>query len=863
MGDRTGPAGLRCEHLDGDAIGVWNATPRLSWQLPAGRAQSAYQIALDDGRSVQIESDRHVLVAWPFEPLTSRERVTWRVRAEVDGQLSPWSDPSTIEAGLLVPEDWTAEWIEPDEDERQPPGQRPAWVLRTRFSCNDTNRGARLYATAHGVYEVYLNDRRVGDHELAPGFTSYGNSLHVQTYEVEDLLVRGVNKWEVILSDGWYRGRHGNAQLADGYGETVGFLGQLEVAGEYLAGSDASWEAAPGPILAADLMTGQVEDQRRELGPWRPTLRAAHGFSQLTSSPAPPVRRVQEIVPRSVTSLDNGRQIVDLGQNITGWVRLRNLASEGTEISLAHGEALDASGDVTTTHLEPLGRPLGQVDRVISPGRPDAVFEPRHTVHGFQYVRIEGHPERLTPADLDGVVVHTDLRRTGWFSCSDERLNRLLEIADWSFRTNACDIPTDCPHRERSGWTGDWLAFLPTGSYLYDVAGFSLKWLRDLAAEQLDNGLLPNYAPDPRRRRALAEGDLSWSGLFGSAGWADACVLVPWELYQRYGDDGVLAEMWPTMTRWLDYAAELARTARHPSRQQRSARPAPHEAFLWDGGWQFGEWCEPLSDGPPWYEVDQGHVATAYLHRSARVAAAIGRILGDRQRVAEFEVLSAGALDAWQAEYVTASGEVTPATQANLVRALAFDLVPEPIRSHAANQLVELVRAAGMHLGTGFLATPYLLPVLADHGKVDTAYDVLLQETPPSWLTMIDRGATTVWEEWEGIDGGGVAHASLNHYSKGAVVSFLYSHIAGIRPIEGELSYRRFRVAPHPGGGIEWAEAALDTPRGRIEVSWRKTGNRFNLDVTVPPGTMADIELPDGSTTKSGPGTSTHQCTLR
>ncbi|MET0901893.1 MAG: family 78 glycoside hydrolase catalytic domain [Acidimicrobiales bacterium] len=852
------PVRLHAEHLGSPAIGSWVRRPRLSWWLPPGTvAHVAYEVALGDGQAARVDAAEHVLVPWPFEPLRSRERVAWRVRVWTEAGPSDWSEPSPFEAGLLEAGDWAASWIEPDEGEPAAPGERPAWLFRHAFDLDATGQ-ARLYATAHGIYETFLNGQRVGDLELTPGFTEYPAHQHVQTYDVTEHLTTGRNTWEVTLSDGWYRGKHGNWQTADGFGTRVAFLGQLEVAGTVIAtGSD--WEATTGPIVSADLMAGQVEDRRIEPDGWRPVVVADHGLEHLSSSPAPPVRRVEELSSAQITPLGNGRQIVDLGQNINGHVRLHDLGPEGTEVVLAHGEALDAHGDLTTTHIESDG-PLGQVDRVTSAGRPGDVFEPRHTVHGFQFVRVDGHPHALTADDLAGVVVHTDLPRTGWFECSDERVNRFHEIADWSFRGNACDIPTDCPHRERQGWTGDWQIFVPTAAFLYDVSGFSVKWLRDLAAEQLGDGLLPNHAPDPRRPRVPGEGDLSWLGTLGSAGWGDAAVIVPWELYQRFGDREILEETWPMMRLWLEYAAGAARTKRHPARAEARPTPAPHEAFLWDGGWHWGEWCEPDNDGEPFYSADQGSVATAYLHHSAALAARIGRLLGHDDEAASLDALAAGALEAWRAEYLDDEGALHPDTQANHVRALAFGLVPDDLRSRTAQRLVELIKEAGTHLGTGFLATPQLLPVLAEAGHLDVAYELLLQDTPPSWLAMVERGATTVWEEWEGIDDAGLPHASLNHYSKGAVITFLHRYVAGIHPIDDELAYRRFRVAPRPGGGITSAQAALDSPRGRIESSWRIADGTFRLTVTVPPGSAAEVVLPDGMTVTQGPGTQEHAC---
>jgi alpha-L-rhamnosidase len=458
------------------------------------------------------------------------------------------------------------------------------------------------------------------------------------------------------------------------------------------------------------------------------------------------------------------------------------------------------------------------------------------------------------------MVVHTDLTRSGWFRCSDAALNRFHDMAEWSFRDNACEVPTDCPTRERSGWTGDWQLFVPSAAFLYDVAGFSLKWLRDLAVEQLENGCVLNYAPDPRRWQGPAGTSDFWPLIQGSSGWGDAVVIVPWELWRAYGDAGVLAELWPSMVRWIDYAADAARTLRHPDRAATRPEPMPHEAFLWDGGFHWGEWCEPDTDDiATSLREDQGSVGTAYLYRSATLVATIGELLGHHEDGHRFRTLAADALAAWRAEYIGADGGLTPDSQANHVRALAFGLVPPELRAQTTDRLVELIRGAGTHLGTGFLATPLLLPTLAENGHLDLAYELLGQRTPPSWLAMAERGGTTVWENWEGIDASGVPHDSLNHYSKGAVISFLHRHVAGIQMLDNFPGYRRFRVAPMPGGGLSWAEAVHDAPRGRIGSAWRMADGRVELTVTVPPGTEAEVVLPGASEVQvQAPGTRTY-----
>ncbi|SMD27276.1 family 78 glycoside hydrolase catalytic domain [Kibdelosporangium aridum] len=874
----TAPTRLRAEHLH-NPLGTNVAQPRLSWWLPAGSAaQSAYQIRTPDWDSGRVDTDEHVLVRYSGPVPGSGQRVTWQVKVWTDLGESAWSEPAFWETGLGA-KDWTATWIEPHERNLPEAGSRSAHLFRRDFTLSEAVTSARLYATAHGVHETFLNGQRVGDLELTPGYTAYRDVLHVQTYDVTDQLRTGENSLGAIVSDGWFRGRTGAMRIPNSFGDHTALLCQLHVVHEdgstTVLGTDSAWTTTPAWITA-DLMDGQNVDMSRETPGWSaPSFDDASwskaavvsggrydDFDRLTTSPAPPVRRIEELTPVSVARLSSGRQVINLGQNINGWLRLK--VPQGDHLVLTHGEALGPDGDVTVEHLRTIhwqtgeALPAGQVDRVISGGRPDEVFEPRHTTHGFQYVSVEGASRQITTDDVRGIVVHTDLRRTGWFRCSDERINKLHEAAVWSFRANACDIPTDCPQRERAGWTGDWMLYVPTAAFLYDVAGFSVKWLRDLAVDQWDNGCLTNFAPDPGGR---AIQHLPVMELFaGSSGWGDASVIVPWELYRVYGDLDVLKEFRPMMTRWVDFAAERARTRRHPDRATRRPEPAPHEEFLWDGGFHWGEWCEPDAEDEAFRTADHGAVATAYLYRSASLLSQISTMTGHRDDADRYELLAANALNAWRKEFIADDGTLTPDTQATYVRALAFDLVPADMCAATAERLVTLIRAAGTHLGTGFLATPYLLPVLADTGHLNVAYDLLFQDTQPSWLTMINRGATTIWEHWDGIDEHGTPHASLNHYSKGAVVSFLHRHTAGIRLRDDAPGYRHFDVRPEPGGGITWAEAELDSVYGRIATKWRIEDGRFHLSVTVPPGTTATVTLPDRRSFPVGPGTHMDSC---
>ncbi|WP_254650839.1 family 78 glycoside hydrolase catalytic domain [Streptomyces sp. GbtcB7] len=816
--------------------------------------QVAYRIRTTGGDvhhdSGRVVCDQHLFVPWTGGAGRSGQRVIWQVKVWTAQGESDWSQPSSFEWSLLEATAWAARWIEPVEDTVPAPGRRPAYVLRRAFTVEEPVARARLYATAHGIYEAHLDGLRVGDFELTPGFTSYHHRLQVQTYDVTDRLGPGLHVWDVTLSDGWYRGLTGALQEADSYGSRVAFLAQLVIShpggNQTVIATGPDWRSATGPVVTADLLDGQSTDMRRTPTGWAAVRLGTDALyddlDRLTSSPAPPVRRIEELRPVAVTRLSPDRQVIDLGRNINGWVQLRTPAPAGSTVTLVHGEALGPDGDVTLEHLTAhhyvtgAPFPLRQEDRVVSDGT--APFEPRHTTHGFQYVRVEGHPHTLTPDDVSAEVVHTDLRRTGWFECDNEDLNQLHLAADWSLRGNVCDIPTDCPTRERAGWTGDWQLYLPTAAFLYDVAGFSLKWLRDLAADQWPDGNVPCIVP--RGPSGVMD------ALDGSAGWGDAAVIVPWELWRAYGDLGILREQYPSMKKWVEYAARSARERQHPQR-------AVHHPYLWDTGHHFGEWLEPGGTEAIDPTLDHGDVATAYLHRSADLLASTAQLVNSGE-AARYEEIAQGALHAWRSHYVAGDGSLTPHTQATYVRALAWGLLPEELRSAAAGHLASLIRAAGTHLGTGFLSTPDLLPVLADHGHLDLAYELLLQRTPPSWLGMLDRGATTVWESWEGIGDDGRARGSLNHYSKGAVISFLHTRTAGIRPLEP--GYRRFLVAPRPGGGLRRAEGVHQSPYGLIRSAWQITScGAFRLQVTVPAGTSAEVQLPDGFLTRLSPGT--------
>lgn len=860
------PQDLRIDSGGSDVV-ISGPAPRLSFAVPQVGEWSGYELAaVVDGVPLARFTEATpppLFIPWPWAPLASGQRVRWRARMRGPATESRWSEWASFECGLLDG-DWTAEWISPAEGEDPGYGARGAYVLSRTFEATEVS-SARLYATALGLYEAYLNEERVGTAELSPGSTSYDRTLYAQAADVTRLIRPGANTLAVILSDGWYRGQVGAHRMPAAWGTVLGARAELHLEGtdglRQVIRTSGEWTSAPSCIVRADLMDGQTTDLTASFDRVEPVVVGKVTAPPISWSPAPPVRVVETRPPVHASPIDEGVWLLDFGQNASGWIRLSDLGPAGTRTVIDYGEHVGPDGDLDTSHLDSTrpGQPVKifvQQDEVVSAGG-DEEFEPRHTVHGFQYVRVRREGALFDPASAQMRVVHTDLRRTASFESSSVELNRLHKAADWSFRGNAVDVPTDCPTRERLAWTGDYQVFVPTAALLYDVLGFTRKWLQAVRDDQLDDGRIANFSPDGRRIKIHLDDQLAM--MTGSAGWGDAITIVPWEMYTAYGDSGVLEDNWEAMVRWVEWALDAARSTRHPSRVERSSTPLPHEEYLWDGTFHWGEWIEPVpkaDDGSrldpiktnptAWFLADKGEVGTAFLHRSTRILAEAAVVLGYRDRAAHYSGIADRILAAWRSEFLDDRGRTVQDTQAAYVRALAFGLIPAELREASAARLVELIRGAGTHLGTGFLSTGDLLPVLADTGHSDLAYELLFQRGAPSWLHMIEKGATTIWEDWEGVDDSGIAHESLNHYSKGAAVRFLHTHTLGLRQDRSSTAWESFVVAPTPGGGITWARGHLDTPRGRIRVEWYVEDGELHVETDIPVGSSAILRFPDG-----------------
>ncbi|GIE98529.1 alpha-L-rhamnosidase [Paractinoplanes rishiriensis] len=826
MPELAAPTALRFEHHPADqpVLGIGTATPRISWQVPAAPedySQTRYEIEITRDGIAEVHtaaSGEQVLVAWPGAPLTARETAAVRVRAGDPGTWSPWSEPAVVEAGLLGPADWTARFVSP----RTIGGlDRPAPILTGTVDLPGEVVKARLYVTAHGLHVTRINGERVGDEQLAPGWTAYRHRLRYRTHDVTALLRPGPNRVEILLGNGWYRGRLGFRKQRAVYGDRLAALAQLEVTtaggGVHVLNTDGSWTARESTIVADDLYDGQQTDFRHESGEDDIVDVVDADLALLVAPDGPPVRITEVLPALSVTTSPSGRTLVDFGQNLVGWVRLRVRGGHaGQQVTVRHAEVLE-DGELGVRPL----RTAKATDTWILAGAGATELEPELTFHGFRYAEVSGLAA-LDAADIEAVVVGSGLRRTGWFDSSHELLNRFHENVVWGMRGNFVDVPTDCPQRdERLGWTGDIQVFSPTASFLFDSAGFLGNWLADLAAEQQKDGSVPFVIPDVIRRPGPA-----------TAAWGDAATIVPWVLYQRTGDRDLLERQLPSMRGWVDRMAALA-----------------GDGLLWSGGFQFGDWLDPAAppDNPFGARTDPDVLATAHLARSAEIVALAAEVAGDPDQARHYGDLAARVRDAFAREYVTPGGRVLSDAPTAYALALQWALLPGPEQRRLAGaRLADLVRGAGFRISTGFVGTPLMTDALTDAGEPGLAYRLLLQTGCPSWLYAVTMGATTVWERWDSMLPDGRINpgemTSFNHYAFGAVADWMHRRVAGLAP--GSPGYQLVEVRPLPDHRLTRAAARHLTPYGETSVSWQRAGGELRVEAVIPVGATATVRLP-------------------
>lgn len=743
---------------------------------------------------------------------------------------------------------WNKMFLEPEllisTEERQ-----NASYVRKCFMLEKSVQKAVLYTTACGVYKAFLNGKEVDNQILLPGLTDYSKRLQYQKYDVTEQLQLGKNVICAEIGDGWYRGRVGLAEKIYYYGKKIKFFCFLQI--EYKDGtkqeikSDCSWKATQdGPIRKNDLKTGEEYDATREMHNWKDIDyddSLWHGVccgeytGELVPSEGEPVLEQEHFWPTVIQTPD-GNTILDFGQNLSGYVKFKVKGPENHKVRLVHGETLDENGNFTLKNLEPEGsdemdQPFGQmIDYKLKEGYQE--YKPTFAHCGFQYVKLENWPEEVKAENFEAIAVYSDIRVNGEFECSNEWINRLVENVKWSQRSNFVDIPTDCPTRERTGWTGDISIFGESACYLSDPKKFILKWLEDVRLEQREDGAVSYMVPD--------------FGLmdeaYGSAGWQDVIYTLPWTLYQFYGEKEILEKYYDSIRCLVDFNQKRALEI-HDANKNRTER---HRKFIIDTGFHFGEWLEPgsvmIEDVKTAIEHPDEEVATAYFGYSAKILSKIAGILHKEDDERKYDELYRNICEAYQKEFLK-NGHVVSDRQCRFVRPVALDLVTESEKRTIVKDLNKKIIANEYKIGTGFLTTASILPILTEYGYIETAYKMLENTKQPGWLYAVTKGATTIWENWIGKDEKNVPRDSMNHYAPGSVVAWLFNTVAGIRPLKP--GFELIKIKPLPGGSLQFANASIQTCKGKVVSSWKIESDRFLLHVEVPE--TAQIYMPDGS----------------
>lgn len=839
-----------------NAIGIANLNPRFFWIIDSKNRyslQTAYQIqvavseeSLSDGKllwdSKKVYSDNSIHVEYNGPVLQSGQRYYWRVRVwDNHKDSSDWSDCAYWEMGLLDPQDWNAEWIEAEPDmnrritdtilKRTLFRSLPAVIFRNEFKLKGKVRSARAYITCHGLYECMINGHRVGDFLFTPGWTSYNHRVQYQCYDVTEMMLSDTIAVGVTLCDGWYTrpfiGWPDGLLKGNIYGDKLSLLAQINIVyadgSVDLLGTNEEWKCSTGPILSSDIYNGEIYDARLEKtgwtepafddDDWNQVKTANYGKEKLIPTIAPPVRIIQEIQPQNVFITPQGDTVIDMGQNMVGWIRLSVSGKAGTKVTLRHAEVLDKDGNFYTKNL---GYARATNTYILN-GKYQETWEPHFTFQGFRYVAVHGYPGKLNKDAFTGIVIHSDLTPTGHFECSNALVNQLQHNILWGQKGNFLEIPTDCPQRsERFGWTGDAQVFAPTANTNMNTAAFFTKWLGDFIVEQSVNGSYPHMIPN-----IFTAGD----GGDGAAGWADAGVIIPWTLYEAFADITILERQYSSMKQWLNFLQTRAESK--------------GDAFIREDDFNFGDWLAPEN-----YITDRDLINTAYYARSADLLSQIAQVLGKEEDAKYYASLFENIRRSFQREFVTPNGRVISQTQTAYILVLMFDLINEDLKTRVFERLIDDINSIG-HLTTGFLGTPYLNHILSEYNHYNEAYHLLMREEFPSWLHPITMGASTIWERWDGIKTDSTFQDytmnSFNHYAFGAIGEWLYKEVAGIKATMP--GYKIFSINPNPGGSLSHARAIINTLYGRIVSSWEFKNEWFVLHVEIPDNTIAEVTL--------------------
>lgn len=898
---------IRCEYVE-NSISITNMRPRFSWEVVSDENdiyQKAYEIKVENEagdilwNSGRVESSNSVEIYYDGKVLDSCNRYYYCVKVWDQNENLTSSDREYFETAFLKTSCWKAKWIEPEplkQLEENPlsiaqnnfmnfvtammRGENPEYIsddvllqslplepydpavrMRRTFSIDKKIRKARLYMTTHGIYEVKINSKKVDDSILAPGFTTYDKRLKYQVYNVDSLINNGLNAVGVTIADGWYKGKIALGRGCE-YGEVLGLLFQLELIYEdnskEIICSDELWKYSyDGPVRVADLFLGETIDARMNDGEissieyddsaWKDVYVREGVNNTLEAQIDPPVRVFERISAKRIWIDNNGDTIVDFGQNLAGFINVQLTCKEGEKITFEHGEVLDKDGNFTYAFTGT----RAQKDTYICRGNGLEVFEPKFTYHGFRYVRVVGG-SNWQKEQFTALAISTDNNVTGSFRCSDNKLNQLQHNIYWSQRSNNITIPTDCPTREKAGWTGDVVVYGPTALYNQDMVAFYEDWLRSIRVEQLDNGHVLNTVPQIK--------NYVQQSMAGSLGWGDVILTLPWQLYKLSGDRKALEENYEVMGKWMTAMKNAAYEMPYNINSEGSERHIDNQHYLINTGFHFGDWLVPsvkneqgFSDGPASSFLTMNYVGTSLLVANAELYSQISKILGYEKVSEEYKKYAQRVREAFYEEYVDKNGRLGQELQGNYILALVNHMVPKEKEELLANRLNDLIKENGECLDTGFMSVAYLLDVLCDYGYEDTAWKVLWQNKCPSWIYEIENGATTLWENWDAIrEDGTVDKCSFNHYAFGCVGDFLYRRILGLQNLG--LGYDEILINPIYTCGLEWAEGSYNSIHGEISIRWEKKDEGYLVSGKVPANTKATIVLPNGKKKEIGNG---------
>lgn len=859
----------------GQEISEYSGKYYFSWKLSGDCGQTGYRIRVrnrckeivwDSGNV--FENVRHNIEC--AAELERGERFTWELVCRgADGS----EDTANGDAFVTSVPGWSAKWIEPDrrrkplndckdphaQTEETEPLERldPPVCFRKRFRLAQLPEYAPLYVSAHGVYAMWVNGIRVSD-ILAPGYTSYHKRLEYQCYDVTPHLVCGENVILAVVADGWYTGKIGAVGAGQQYGNESALIFQMEHCRNGIrhicCESDETTEWTYGPWKYADLFVGEYYDAGAETDgwetgagfqdqTWRRTVEKDYGYGNLTLQSIPPVRETECIVPEMIKT-PGGELLLDAGATVVGYVSFELEMEPGEKVVLEHSETLDKEGNFLQNII---GHNKDQTDVYVAAKSGIQKWKPLFTYHGFRYVRLSG-TDRCRRGRYKIYVVETPLEQTGVFTCSDKRLDRLQENILRSQRGNMVSIPTDCPQREKTGWTGDVQVYAPTACYEQNVEKFLRHWLEDMRNEQLPDGQIPHIVP-----YIPSHDYMKPPGIEGvsSAGWSDAAVIVPWRLYEAYGDKRILEENFAMMQRYMA-SVEMLASEIPEDKKNEPEEVKERQRYLWNTGFQYGDWLMPsvkMSSGSIFEVVKEtGYIVATLLYAlTTRIMEQACRVLGEEEESRRYSLLNEKIRSAFAEEYITDDGKLQKDYQGVYVLALATDAVPEEYRDRMLGRLEELIRQNGNRLDTGFLSVPYLLPTLASNGKRELANKILFCEECPSWLYEVKMGATTMWEYWDGYAPDGTPdECSMNHFAFGCAGEYLFRSVLGIEAVEP--GFKRIRIRPDVLCGLEEVKGSFDSIWGKIEVKWEQKGNRAVLYAAIPPDVTAEIVLGDKRT---------------